>query len=283
MLLRWRALLLLGSLLTTCSSLLAKNCKLAKFSEKLSMSTVQVEVTSDFACPWCYVGKARLNAAVKAFEGPSNPDDTAGGAPKVHFSFRPYMIDMGTEPLGEDYLAYNKRRWGGDGWTASMKRSALKDGCDFAKWVTWPNSLLAHRLQMFAEKAGKGNQVNSLVFQTIYERGGNASDLETLVSLAEEAGLPPADARAYLRSREGEEDVLTVDRRAKTELDVRGVPYFVVRAAGPGTGEAESAGASSAAAGVAGGGTGRPAEVVLKGAVSTDELIRAFATVSRGA
>ena len=38
-------------------------------------------------------------------------------------------------------------------------RSARKDGCEFAKWVTWPNSLLAHRLQMFAESVGKGDQV----------------------------------------------------------------------------------------------------------------------------
>lgn len=70
----------------------------------------------------CYVGKARLNAAVQAFERPSqNPDDTAR-VPEVHVSFSPYMIDIGTQPDGEDYLAYNKRRWGGDGWTASMKR-----------------------------------------------------------------------------------------------------------------------------------------------------------------
>lgn len=67
------------------------------------------------------MGKARLNAAVKAFESRSSPDDTAG-APKVHVSFRPYMIDVRTQPNGEDYLAYNERRWGGDGWTASMKR-----------------------------------------------------------------------------------------------------------------------------------------------------------------
>ena len=69
----------------------------------------------------CYVGKARLRAAVQAFESPSNSDDTAG-APKVHVSFSPYMIDVRTQPNGEDYQAYTERRWGGDGWTASMKR-----------------------------------------------------------------------------------------------------------------------------------------------------------------
>lgn len=104
------------------------------------------------------------------------------------------------------------------------------------------------------------------------------------MSLAEEAGLSPASARAYLRSREGEDDVLKNDRRAKTELKVRGVPYFVIRAAG-GREEAESASASGAAAATAGTSAdrkGRRMEVVLKGAVGTDELMRALATVSRG-
>lgn len=123
-----------------------------------------------------------------------------------------------------------------------------------------------------------------MIFHTIYERGGNASDLETLVSLAEEAGLPPAEARAYLGSREGEDDVLRNDRRAKAELNVRGVPYFVVRAAGsgPGPSEAGSASDSSGGGSSGAGGEGRPAEVVLKGAVGTGELLQAFATVSRG-
>lgn len=129
--------------------------------------------------------------------------------------------------------------------------------------------------------ANNKNQVNSLVFQTIYERG-NASDLETLVSLAGDAGLSPAEVRAYLRSREGVGDVLRNDRRAKTELNVRGVPLFVVRAAA-GPEAAESSSASGAAdVGASVGGKGRSTEIVLKGAVGADELLRAFAAVSRG-
>lgn len=127
-----------------------------------------------------------------------------------------------------------------------------------------------------------------MVFQTIYERGGNASDLETLVSLAEEAGLPPVEARAYLGSREGEDDVLRNDRRAKTELKVRGVPYFVIRATGPPEAKRASASATAAATAAAAGTNvggnvkGCPAEVVLRGAVGTDELLRAFIEVSGG-
>ncbi|CAM9525188.1 unnamed protein product [Ectocarpus sp. 12 AP-2014] len=238
---------------------------------------VHVQVVSDFACPWCYVGKARLGAAIEAFERSSTSDGK--GRARVQVSFSPYMIDPRTQPGGEEYLAYNKRRWGGDGWTASLKRSSKKDGCDFAKWETWPNSLLAHRLQKFADSAGKGDQqVNSLVFQTIYERGGNASDLETLVSLAAEAGLSPAEASAYLSSREGEEDVLRDDHMAKTELGVTGVPCFFVR----GTGGRESGSRTSddAVGGGSAGGAGQ-SKTVLNGAVAPDKLLRAFESVRR--
>ncbi|CAM9317339.1 unnamed protein product [Pylaiella littoralis] len=262
-------------------------------SPSLKGGDVRVEVISDFACPWCYVGKARLTAAIKAFERSSsdNPDGkprSSGGSSKVHVSYRPYMIDARTQPDGEDYLAYCERRWGGDGWTTSMKRSSRKDGCEFAKWDTWPNSLRAHRLQKFAENAGKGDQVNSLVFQTIYERGGNASDLETLVSLAEEAGLSPADTRTFLSSREGEDDVLREDHKAKAELDVRGVPYFVVRGTeeqeGSGSATSPAARGATAAAASAGnaagtGGKGQP-EIILRGAVGPDDLLRAFTSAA---
>lgn len=116
-------------------------------------------------------------------------------------------------------------------------------------------------------------QVNRLVFQTIYERGGNASDMETLVSVAEEAGLPSADAHAFLSSSEGEEEVLREDNRAKTELDIRGVPFFVVRRA---TRRDEGQGSAAAS----GDSDGEP-RVVLNGAVAPEELLRAFESVSR--
>lgn len=246
-------------------------------TKRWSMSTsaaaaIEVEVISDFACPWCYVGKARLNNAVEALKR-ADPDA------RVRVSFTPYMIDPQTQPDGEDYLAYNERRWGGDGWTTSLKRSSRKDGCTFAKWETWPNTLLAHRLQKFAEAAGKGDQVNSLVFQTIYERGKNASDLETLTAVAEEAGLPPAEARAYLSSSEGHAAVLRDDRHAKTERNVRGVPCFVIRRAqdaGPGA----NAPATSDGGGGGGGGSMR-SETVLNGAVAPEELLNALASACR--
>ncbi|CAN0472056.1 unnamed protein product, partial [Ectocarpus sp. 8 AP-2014] len=124
----------------------------------------------------CDVGKARLGAAIEAFERSSTSDGK--GRARVQVSFSPYMIDPRTQPGGEEYLAYNKRRWGGDGWTASLKRSSKKDGCDFAKWETWPNSLLAHRLQKFADSAGKGDQVGRAHGETaFYTTKGSSADI----------------------------------------------------------------------------------------------------------
>lgn len=107
----------------------------------------------------------------------------------------------------------------------------------------------------------KIKQVNNIIFQAIYERGQNASDLETLVAVASEAGLSPTEARQYLSSRQGETAVFSHDRHARSDIGVRGVPYFVVSRGGRGGGHGKGDG---------GGGT------VLKGAVEPDAILRAL-------
>lgn len=124
------------------------------------------------------------------------------------------------------------------------------------------------------------------MFQTIYERGGNASDRETLAAVAAEAGLSLADARAYLASREGEDAVLQEDSTAKTELNVRGVPYFIVRKVGSDegspVGKAGGAGGGHSPNDHSAGSGSDQSKTVLNGAVAPDELLRALTFVSQG-
>ena len=115
--------------------------------------------------------------------------------------------------------------------------------------------------------------MTSLLFQAIYERGQNVSDLETLAAIAEETNLSKEEARAFLSSREAEDAVLREDAHAKTELRVTGVPCFHVRSI---SGQSNNQGVSSRAAGS---GAAAPA-VVLNGAVSSDQLVQAFEAVS---
>ena len=88
------------------------------------------------------------------------------------------MIDPGTQENGEDYLAYNRRRWGSDGWTHSLRAKGRKVGAPFADWKIWPNTLRAHQLLRFAPRE-KEAQLKKACFEAIYEQGENVSDPET--------------------------------------------------------------------------------------------------------
>ena len=110
----------------------------------------------------------RLHAAAALYDVPQVPfgqgstdkarDKVAASFPSVEVHMRcfPFMIDPGTQPGGEEYRAYNERRWGGDGWTRSMKASGRKEGAPYENWKWWPNTTHASRLLMFAERFGLG-------------------------------------------------------------------------------------------------------------------------------
>ena len=146
--------------------------------------------------------------------------------------YHPYMIDLGTKPNGEEYLAYNKRRWGGDGWTHSLRSSSLQDGCTFKKWVWWANTLNAHQLLCYAEQFGKQVQVMEVLLRKSYEDGLNISLKETVVEAADELGINEGGGAAtWVGSKEGIQEVKERDRQAKAQ-DIGGVPFFMIKLEG---------------------------------------------------
>lgn len=181
-----------------------------------------VDVWSDVACPWCYVGKARLDAAIAAVE--ARPG--IGRGVKVEVKWHAYLIDRATHPHGEDYLAYNERRWGSDGWTGALRRSGARNGLKFADWRWWPNTMHAHRFLHLASLHGLGSPAKQRLLELTYEEGGNVSDVGVLVREAEAMGLP--NAREYLSSQQGQQEVLEDDAYGKKKLKISGVPYFII-------------------------------------------------------
>ena len=163
------------------------------------------------------------------------------------------MIDPGTQPEGEDYMAYNRRRWGGDGWTQSLRRKGALVGAPFgrkgwvgngvlvplsiffylprerhptADWKVWPNTLRAHQLLRFAPRE-KEAQLKKACFEAIYEQGENLSDPEVVCRLAAEAGVDVEGFRQVLDTPAAQQDVRRACSQA-SQRGVRGVPYFVV-------------------------------------------------------
>eukprot|EP00897_Mesotaenium_endlicherianum_P004375 jgi/Mesen1/3966/ME000210S03211 len=138
----------------------------------------------------------------------------------------PYMIDVRTNPTGEEYLAYNKRRWGSDSWTHSLRRSAARNGLQFGDWKWWPNTLHAHRLVRLASSRGQGTEAKDLLLRKTYEEGQNISDPKVLCAAADELGIE--GARTYLESGEGTDEIVEEDSDAKRARGISGVPYFLI-------------------------------------------------------
>uniref|UniRef100_A0A7S0J3Z2 DSBA-like thioredoxin domain-containing protein n=1 Tax=Calcidiscus leptoporus TaxID=127549 RepID=A0A7S0J3Z2_9EUKA len=139
------------------------------------------------------------------------------------------MIDPGTQPEGEPYLDYNRRRWGGDGWTGSMKRMGRKEGAPYANWVTWPNTTHCSRLLLLAEKHDLGDAVIGRLYRACYEEGQNVSLRETVARVATEAGVP--GGAEYVMSDAGVDELMSCLRssKARNGKRVSAAPTFSLR------------------------------------------------------
>ena len=119
----------------------------------------------------------------------------------VRIRYFPFMIDPGTKADGEEYMAYNRRRWGGDGWTTSMKAMGAREGAPYANWKTWPNTTHASRMLMRAEQYELGDKLIERLYRMCYEEGENVSLRETVARAASEVGVP--GAAEYMASDQG--------------------------------------------------------------------------------
>ena len=175
---------------------------------------IEVNIWSDIACPWCYVGENSFKLACKDFLK-SNPEYT------INPIFHAYIIDQGTKKDGEEYLAYNKRRWGGDSWTVELREAGKKYGLKFANWKIWPNTVLCHTLIAAAAEVGKSKEVLEKIFESCYELGKNVSLESTLNEISNEFGIKDWN------NKKNREKALNDDRYGKEELNIGGVPYFI--------------------------------------------------------
>jgi predicted DsbA family dithiol-disulfide isomerase len=183
---------------------------------------IDVDLIADLACPWCYIGLARLDRA-RAMR-PDWP---------IRLRWWPFLLNP-TLPLeGMDRAAYLRAKFGGDEAARQVYRriveSAQGDGIAFAfeRMKRTPNTILAQRLILFAEREGHGEDLIRVLFRALFEDGRDIGHLGTLLELAEKAGFDRAAAETFLRSEEQASEVVMAHQRAE-RLGVRGVPVFVV-------------------------------------------------------
>ena len=147
----------------------------------------------------------------------------------VRIRYFPFMIDPGTKADGEEYMAYNRRRWGGDGWTTSMRAMGAREGAPYANWKTWPNTTHASRMLMRAEQYELGDALIERLYRMCYEEGENVSLRETVARAASEVGVP--GAAEYMASDQGLAELEAQLRGAKAGgKRVSAAPTFSLRA-----------------------------------------------------
>ena len=179
-----------------------------------SKKSIEVNIWSDIACPWCYVGEKIFKKAMIKFN--KNYPEIS-----VIPIFHAYMIDPGTKIEGEEYLSYNKRRWGNDNWTHQLKSMGKKYGANFSNWKIWPNTLLSHKLMEEANKKGKGNEVLDEIFKYCYEMGKNVSIESTLDEIGNKFGIKNWNNDENLKL------VLKDEKIGKNHYGIGGVPFFI--------------------------------------------------------
>jgi predicted DsbA family dithiol-disulfide isomerase len=190
-----------------------------------AMEPLTIEVVSDVVCPWCYIGKRRLEAALELY-AQAKPD-----APPPKVSFHPFQLNPDLPPEGMLRADYVARKWGGSPSSevyARVSGVGKSVGIDFEfdRIVRQPNTKAAHALIALAGELGVQPAVKEAMMRAYFIDGRDLTDIDTLVEVAERAGLDPKRARAHLADPDALRAIDGADLQAR-RIGVEGVPFFI--------------------------------------------------------
>jgi predicted DsbA family dithiol-disulfide isomerase len=184
-------------------------------------SLLTIDVVSDVVCPWCYVGKRRLEATLAA-----RKDITA------EIRWRPFFLDPTVPRNGKPRIDYITGKFGGaDKITPAHQRLTglgKEVGIDFqfGKIEVQPNSLDAHRLIGWAQAEGKADALVENLFADFFVNGVNLADRAALANSAARAGMNESRVSADLAS-DKDEELVAKQAQAASASGIGGVPFFV--------------------------------------------------------
>ena len=182
---------------------------------------VTVDVISDVICPWCFIGKRRLEKAIAEFGKP------------VQVRWHPFQLNPTMPKEGISRREYRTKKFGS--WERSQELDAVviavgkEEGIDFAfdRIERTPNTLDAHRVIWLADQHGCQDAVAEALFRAYFTEGRDIGHHETLRDVIAEAGLERSRAEAVLNRNEGIEAIREGEELSRRHR-VDGVPFFIV-------------------------------------------------------
>ena len=182
---------------------------------------LQIDVISDVVCPWCFIGKRRLEKALST--KPYIP---------VEVRFRPYFLNPWVPRAGISREEYLTTKFGSvekyKGIATRVTAAAASEGLTYAvdKIKRQPNTLDCHRLIRWADQTGQAAQMKQRLMDLYFTEGGDLTDVNVLVQAAADCGLEAGKVRQMLAS---DQDVAQIEQDANAAKDagIDGVPTYI--------------------------------------------------------
>lgn len=185
-------------------------------------ASLHVEVIADLVCPFCYVGKRRLDAALEAVQGP------------MDVSWYPYQLNPDIPAAGLPFDDYLTKRFGSPANVDPVLEYLNKEGEDvgiefrFDKIRHVPNTVPVHQLMQLAETLGKDqSSIAEDLLSAFFEQGRNLGDKAVLIDIAEAHGIGEREVRNAMDSEQIRQLVLTREGQVRSS-GIAGVPGFLI-------------------------------------------------------
>ncbi len=182
---------------------------------------LRIDVVSDVVCPWCFIGKRRLEKATAL-----RPDIP------VEIHWRAYFLNDWVPREGISREEYLTRKFGSveryGGIAQRVRGAAAQEGLDYRpeRISRQPNTIDCHRLIHWAGEIGKAAEMKQRLMELYFSKGADLSDPEVLVQAAADCGLDAQKTRQRLASNEDVASVSAEAERAK-QAGIDGVPCFI--------------------------------------------------------
>lgn len=187
------------------------------------MQKIKIDIVSDVVCPWCYIGKRRIEKAI----------DQLKDQFEFEISYLPFELNAQVPKEGLDQREYLSNKFGGGDrftqLTQHVTSVAASEGLkfDFNKQKVMPNTRDAHRIIWLAKEEGRQLAVKEAFMKAYFEEGINLSDPKNLIAITVACGLPEEKVSALLNSEEGLKEVIATEK-LNEQRGVSGVPFYII-------------------------------------------------------
>lgn len=184
---------------------------------------IKIDVVSDVVCPWCYIGKRRLEKAIDKLKSDFD----------FEVEYHPFELNPTMPPEGRNQKEYLSAKFGGEERyhqiTSHTAKTAAQEGLnfDFNKQKVSPNTFNSHRLIAFAKTKGKQAEMKEALMSAYFEKGIDLTKTQELVNIAVTHGFDVAETERFLVS-----DQLAAEVKLEEQLNyqrgISGVPFYII-------------------------------------------------------